>query len=168
HHRGEGLFRLDGREAGACMGRAGRAAAVPAAPRPPVRVVADHPRGDEPAGSGDAGADPAGGAFGHLRDPGSVDARRRSEHLQKRRRVAEGGVAGRDGADQGHPDDDDAENPRADVKQFPAATPEPHLASLNAYAKMFARATSLPDTAVAITDLSNPTSAEAYDASQYE
>src|SRR5690606_17078603 len=35
-------------------------------------------------------------------------------------------------------------------------------------AKMFARATSLPDTAVAITDLSNPTSAEAYDASQYE
>src|SRR5690554_2666565 len=68
----------------------------------------------------------------------------------------------------GIPDDDDAENPRADVKQFPAATPEPHLASLNAYAKMFARATSLPDTAVAITDLSNPTSAEAYDASQYE
>lgn len=68
----------------------------------------------------------------------------------------------------GIPDDDDAENPRADVKQFPAATPEPHLASLNAYAKMFARATSLPDTAVAITDLSNPTSAEAYDASQHE
>jgi hypothetical protein len=68
----------------------------------------------------------------------------------------------------GIPDDEDAENPRADVKQFPASSPEPHLASLNAYAKMFARATSLPDTAVAITDLSNPTSAEAYDASQYE
>lgn len=68
----------------------------------------------------------------------------------------------------GIPDDEDAENPRADVKQFPASSPEPHLASLNAYAKMFARATSLPDTAVAITDLSNPTSAEAYDASQHE
>lgn len=68
----------------------------------------------------------------------------------------------------GIPDDEDADVPRADVKQFPAASPEPHLASLNAYAKMFARATSLPDTAVAITDLSNPTSAEAYDASQHE
>jgi hypothetical protein len=68
----------------------------------------------------------------------------------------------------GIPDDEDADNPRADVKQFPAASPEPHLASLNAYAKMFARATSLPDTAVAITDISNPTSAEAYDASQHE
>jgi hypothetical protein len=68
----------------------------------------------------------------------------------------------------GIPDDDDAQNPRADVKQFPASSPEPHLAALNAYAKMFARATSLPDTAVAITDMANPTSAEAYDASQHE
>lgn len=66
----------------------------------------------------------------------------------------------------GIPDDDDAQNPRADVKQFPASSPEPHLAALNAFAKMFARATSLPDTAVAITDMANPTSAEAYDASQ--
>lgn len=68
----------------------------------------------------------------------------------------------------GIPDDEDAENPRADVKQFPASSPEPHLAALNAYAKMFARSTSLPDTAVAITDMANPTSAEAYDASQHE
>ncbi|MEU4772957.1 phage portal protein [Micromonospora sp. NPDC023644] len=68
----------------------------------------------------------------------------------------------------GVPDDDDATQPRADVKQFPASSPEPHLAALNAFAKMFARATSLPDTAVAITDLANPTSAEAYDASQHE
>jgi hypothetical protein len=66
----------------------------------------------------------------------------------------------------GVPDDEDAEQPRADVKQFPASSPEPHLAALNAFAKMFARATSLPDTAVAITDMANPTSAEAYDASQ--
>lgn len=68
----------------------------------------------------------------------------------------------------GVPDDDSAIQPRADVKQFPASSPEPHLAVLNATAKMFARATSLPDTAVAITDLANPTSAEAYDAAQHE
>ncbi|MET7867973.1 phage portal protein [Micromonospora taraxaci] len=68
----------------------------------------------------------------------------------------------------GVPDDEDAAQPRADVKAIPASSPEPHLAALNAYAKMFARATSLPDTAVAITDMANPTSAEAYDASQHE
>lgn len=71
----------------------------------------------------------------------------------------------------GVPDDPDADDPslaRVDVKQFPAASPEPHLATLNAIAKLFARATSLPDSALAITDMANPTSAEAYDASQYE
>lgn len=68
----------------------------------------------------------------------------------------------------GIPDDEDATNPRADVKQFPASNPEPHLAALNAFAKMFCRETSLPDTALALTDVSNPTSAESYDASQYE
>lgn len=68
----------------------------------------------------------------------------------------------------GIPDDDEAENPRADVKQIPASSPAPQLATLNAQAKMFARETSLPDSAVAITDVSNPTSAESYDASQYE
>jgi hypothetical protein len=68
----------------------------------------------------------------------------------------------------GVPDDPEADNPRADVKQFPASSPAPHLEVLNATAKMFARATSLPDTAVAITDMANPTSAEAYDAGQHE
>jgi hypothetical protein len=68
----------------------------------------------------------------------------------------------------GIPDDDTAETPRADVKQFPAASPQPHLAALNALAKLFAREASLPDTAVAITDVSNPTSAESYDAAQNE
>jgi len=68
----------------------------------------------------------------------------------------------------GIPDDDDAATPRADVKQFTAESPEPHLAHLNALAKLFAREMSLPDTALAITDVSNPTSAESYDASQYE
>lgn len=69
------------------------------------------------------------------------------------------------------PDLEDAEDPqlaRADVKQFQAASPQPHLAALNAFAKLFAREASLPDSAVAITDVSNPTSAESYDASQYE
>jgi hypothetical protein len=68
----------------------------------------------------------------------------------------------------GIPDDEDAVTPRADVKQFAAESPEPHLAHLNALAKLFAREMSLPDTALAITDVSNPTSAESYDASQYE
>lgn len=68
----------------------------------------------------------------------------------------------------GIPDDDDATNPRADVKQFNGSDPQPHLADLNALAKMFAREASLPDSALAVTDMVNPTSAEAYDASQYE
>lgn len=68
------------------------------------------------------------------------------------------------------PDDDEAEGAlaRVDVKQFPASSPEPHLAWLNALAKLFARETSLPDSALAVTDFANPTSAESYDASQYE
>jgi len=57
---------------------------------------------------------------------------------------------------------------RADIKQFPASAPTPNLASLNALAKLFAREANLPDSAVAITDMANPTSGESYDASQYE
>ncbi|GAA5143301.1 hypothetical protein GCM10023340_08420 [Nocardioides marinquilinus] len=70
----------------------------------------------------------------------------------------------------GIPDDEDAPDAlaRADVKQFPAASPEPHLKDINALAKLFAREASLPDTALAISEMANPTSAESYDASQYE
>lgn len=71
----------------------------------------------------------------------------------------------------GIPDDQDQDEPslaRADVKQFAASSPEPHLAAINTHAKLTAREFSLPDTALAITDVSNPTSAESYDASQYE
>ena len=68
----------------------------------------------------------------------------------------------------GIPDDEDATQPRADVKQFSASSPEPQLAALNAQAKLFAREAALPDTSLAITDVSNPTSAESYDASQHE
>lgn len=66
------------------------------------------------------------------------------------------------------PDDEDADNPRVDVKQFPAQSPAPHLADINALAKLFAREASLPDSSLAITDMSNPTSADAYDAAQYD
>lgn len=71
----------------------------------------------------------------------------------------------------GLPDDADAafpQNARADVKQFPAASPDSHWSDINGLAKLFARESSLPDTAVAISGLANPTSAESYDASQYE
>lgn len=57
---------------------------------------------------------------------------------------------------------------RADIKQFPASAPTPNLAWLNTLAKLFAREASLPDSALAITDFANPTSADSYDASQYE
>lgn len=53
-------------------------------------------------------------------------------------------------------------NARADVKQFPAQTPEPHMAQLSVLAKLFAREAYLPDAALAITDMANPTSADAY------
>lgn len=66
----------------------------------------------------------------------------------------------------GIPDDDDAVNPRADVKQFDAQSPEPHLAHLNALAKLMARETDLPDSDFALTDMANPTSADAYSASR--
>ncbi len=66
----------------------------------------------------------------------------------------------------GIPDDDDAAKPRADVKQFSAESPEPHLAHLNALAKLMARETDLPDSDFALTDMANPTSADAYNASR--
>ena len=71
----------------------------------------------------------------------------------------------------GIPDDPGAPDPqtaRADVKQFAAASPEPHLAAINAYSKLFAREASLPDSSLAVTDFANPTSADAYDASQHD
>jgi hypothetical protein len=66
----------------------------------------------------------------------------------------------------GIPDDEEAQNPRADVKQFSAESPEPHLAQLNALAKLMARETDLPDSDFALTDMANPTSADAYNASR--
>lgn len=68
----------------------------------------------------------------------------------------------------GIPDDEDAANPRASAIQIPASSPQPHLANLNAQAALCASELSLPESALKIAEVSNPTSAEAYDASQYE
>lgn len=71
----------------------------------------------------------------------------------------------------GIPDDADApfqQNARADVKQFPAASPDAHWSDINGLAKLFCRESGLPDNALAISGLANPTSAESFDASQYE
>ena len=51
---------------------------------------------------------------------------------------------------------------RADVKHIPAQSPAPHLADLNALAKLEAREFDLPDADFAITDLANPTSEGSY------
>ncbi len=58
--------------------------------------------------------------------------------------------------------DSDQANQRADVKQFEASSPEPHLAHLNALAKLMARETDLSDADFALTDMANPTSADSY------
>lgn len=68
----------------------------------------------------------------------------------------------------GIPDDEEATTPRADVKHIPGSDPSPHQMDINLLAKLMAREASLPDTAVAVSDIANPTSAESYDASQYE
>lgn len=62
----------------------------------------------------------------------------------------------------GVPDDEDAKNPRADVKQFSAQSPEAHLAQLNALAKLTAREFELSDADFALTDMANPTAADSY------
>ena len=66
----------------------------------------------------------------------------------------------------GIPDDEDAANPRADVKQFPAASPTPHLEMLKQQAQLFSGETSIPLTSLGVSDMSNPTSADSYVASR--
>lgn len=68
----------------------------------------------------------------------------------------------------GLPDDPDAEGQlaRADVKQFPASSPEPHLKQLTQQAQFFSGETSIPLTSLGVTDQSNPTSADSYIASR--
>ena len=66
----------------------------------------------------------------------------------------------------GIPDDDGAENPRADVKQFPASSPLPHIDQLKQQAQLFSGETSIPLTSLGVSDMSNPTSADSYIASR--
>lgn len=62
----------------------------------------------------------------------------------------------------GIPDDEDATNPRAEFEQVSPESPQPHLAQLNALAKLIAREFDLPDQDFALTDMANPTSEGSY------
>lgn len=66
------------------------------------------------------------------------------------------------------PDDEEAEGnlARADVKQFPAASPEPHIMSFKQQAQQFSGETSIPLTSLGVSDMSNPTSSDSYLASR--
>lgn len=64
------------------------------------------------------------------------------------------------------PDDDDATNPRADVKQFAASSPQPHIDALKQQAQLFSGETSIPLSSLGVSDMSNPTSADSYIASR--
>lgn len=69
----------------------------------------------------------------------------------------------------GVPDDTEATSDvlaRADMKQVPASSPEPHLAQLKQQAQLFSGETSIPLTSLGVSDTSNPTSADSYIASR--
>ena len=66
----------------------------------------------------------------------------------------------------GVPDDDEAEQPRADVKRFEAASPLPHIDQLKQQAQLFSGETSIPLTSLGVSDMTNPTSADSYIASR--
>jgi len=66
----------------------------------------------------------------------------------------------------GIPDDDSSKNPRADVKQFSAASPQPHIDILKQQAQLFAGVTDIPISDLGVSDMSNPTSSDSYIASR--
>lgn len=66
----------------------------------------------------------------------------------------------------GIPDDDEATNPRAQVQQIQAVSPQPHLDALKQQAQLFSGETSIPLTSLGVSDMSNPTSADSYIASR--
>ena len=66
----------------------------------------------------------------------------------------------------GIPDDEDATNPRAEIKQFTASDPGPHIAQLKQQAQLFSGETSIPLTSLGVSDMTNPTSADSYIASR--
>lgn len=64
-------------------------------------------------------------------------------------------------------DDEEATNPRADVKEFSGASQQPHVDQLRAQAQQFAGETSIPIASLGLSNAdANPTSAEAYYASR--
>ena len=67
------------------------------------------------------------------------------------------------------PDDDSpgaANDGRADVKQFSASSPQPHIDQLRQQAQLFSGETSIPLSSLGVSDMSNPTSADSYIASR--
>lgn len=69
----------------------------------------------------------------------------------------------------GIPDDPDEHDPqlaRAEVKNIPAASPEPHLASYRQLAMEFSGEASIPVTSLGMSNQGNPTSADSYIASR--
>lgn len=66
----------------------------------------------------------------------------------------------------GLPDDEEATNPRADVKQFAASSPIGHIDMLKQQAQLFSGETSIPLSSLGVSDMSNPTSADSYIASR--
>jgi len=67
------------------------------------------------------------------------------------------------------PDSDDSPTEataRADVKQFSASSPQPHIDQLKQQAQLFSGETSIPLTSLGVSDMSNPTSADSYVASR--
>lgn len=64
------------------------------------------------------------------------------------------------------PDDDEAENPRADVKQFQASSPQPHIDQLAQQAQLFSGETSIPLSSLGVNRVNDATSADSYIASR--
>lgn len=64
------------------------------------------------------------------------------------------------------PDDDEAATPRADVKQFQASSPQPHIDQLKQQGQLFSGETSIPLSSLGVSDMGNPTSADSYIASR--
>lgn len=61
------------------------------------------------------------------------------------------------------PDDEEAANPRAEIKEFTQASQQPHVDQLRAWAQLFAGETSIPLSSLGISGDANPTSSEAYE-----
>lgn len=65
------------------------------------------------------------------------------------------------------PDNEEADNPRADIKQFQQASQQPHVDQLEVWAQLFASEANIPVSSLGIgMTQANPTSAESYLASR--